>query len=1045
MALTFQPPPFAPDLFKDLHLTGFEDDNTAAVLHVLHYLKKSKMPSLVPLLPMLFSVRGEPLTLKDHFVFEPIFRTTMPKELTLITGRQVGKCRALTDESCCYADNGHPLYPEDLQIGTDLLGVDDEFRVTTNRVIAKHQNPPEAVYRVKTRLGGDFKLTTDHQLRTLYGYTAVRDLTVGSRVAGLRRGGSFGQRRVQRERIILTAYMIGDGCCVSSVDNWSFTSATPETMEEFSILNAQLQGHRTSSKFKQNNAARSFTVSKLSPLYRWFRRDGLAGKYSYEKRCPGWVFDLSKKDTALFLSRLWSTDGSIKRYEKRLSFVYDTTSRKLARDVRALLMKFEIPASVKRKKASYRSKKTGKLVRCRDVYTVRVETQEGRRRFAQAFRVPGKPIPLAAYRSENNNRDTVPIEIRELIAEIGLTLSGSRKPHPLSKSGLRLKPKYPPTFRKLREYVEHFESYCPQHPKLPALRDILDGDVLWDEIESIEFAGVEPTWDVETNGSHNYVLDGVVSHNSTVLAILKILLSVAIPYFDSLFVTPLFEQVRRFSTNYIKPFIEESPMRNLWSTPSLSSNVLQRSFPNHSRMIFSFAFNDANRVRGISATGSLELDELQGFDPSLLGIIREVLSAARRWGLERRAGTPLGPDNVLTLSWLGSSMAEWEINCPSCNYDNIPALSHDLVNMIGSEYKNASESKPGTICAKCRYPINPRTGRWVHGQPHLRFDNPGYHVPQILMPLHYAEPRKWKALVGKMNGAANTPLYMFYNEVCGEAFDSGSRLITVADLKRAACLGQPNSHKEALKHLDSYSLRILAVDWGGAGQDNTSFTSYAVLGWEPSGKIDVIWGHRSLMTTEHVEEAKLALNIMRTFRCSHLAHDYSGAGSLRETLITQSGVPYECIIPIAYVRAASGNIFQFKEATVRHPRNYYQMDKTRALLLTCQQIKNGHLRFFDYDFKGPDDPGLLHDFLALVENKVDSRLGGKTVYTIDRNPRMPDDFAQAVAMGCCGLWHIQQEWPNLAVQENVYITPEMQQLVSPNEPTWEDPMMDRYG
>src|SRR5438270_10074613 len=65
---------------------------------------------------------------------------------------------------------------------------------------------------------------------------------------------------------------------------------------------------------------------------------------------------------------------------------------------------------------------------------------------------------------------------------------------------------------------------------------------------------------------------------STTMAARIILLCNAIEHFAILVVTPLYEQVRRFSTNYVRPFIEQSPVRHLWIGTNTENSVLQRSF-----------------------------------------------------------------------------------------------------------------------------------------------------------------------------------------------------------------------------------------------------------------------------------------------------------------------------------------------------------------------------------------------------------------------------------------------------------------------------------
>jgi hypothetical protein len=74
------------------------------------------------------------------------------------------------------------------------------------------------------------------------------------------------------------------------------------------------------------------------------------------------------------------------------------------------------------------------------------------------------------------------------------------------------------------------------------------------------------------------------------------------------------------------------------------------------------------------------------------------------------------------------------------------------------------------------------------------------------------------------------------------------------------------------------------------------------------------------------------------------------------------------------------------------------------LLYVTMFIKLGRLRFFKWDFRDTDQPGLIHDFLALVENKVETKQASD-IYTIVRATGLSDDFAQAVNIGCAALWY----------------------------------------
>lgn len=528
---------------------------------------------------------------------------------------------------------------------------------------------------------------------------------------------------------------------------------------------------------------------------------------------------------------------------------------------------------------------------------------------------------------------------------------------------------------------------------------------------------------------------------STSAAAQGITQSACIPFFNTLFVTPLYEMIRRFSGNYVRGFIEQSPVRALFVDSTCYNNVLQRSFLSQSTMHFSFAFLDADRTRGLNCD-KIFYDEFQDLDPSFPAIIRETMSGSRKWGFEQFSGTPKTHDGPLESRWLGSSQAEWVIKCTSCNYWNIPSLAHDLERMLGPYLprREISEAKPGCVCAKCGRPVYPRTGRWLHANPELRYKCAGYHIPQIIMPMHYADREKWMILQGKRQGFGNTPINVFMNEVLGESYDRGAKLITITDLKRAATLPPNNQIAQVRERLGDYIDRVIAVDWGGGGEEEISFTTVALVCMLPDGTIHVPYGWRSLTPHDHNLEAERILKLMAAFKCQFVAHDYNGTGSIRETLLVNSGLSTKQLIPITYVRAGLGPMMRWIPENERtKQRAHYRLDKARSLMQLSLLVKFRQVQFFAYDYKGVDQQGLLHDFLSLVEDNVESRTG-LDVHTIIHNSVVgPDDFAQAVNYGACALFHRRRKWPDLAAVTALQAPPEALRTMHPLESvSWED-------
>jgi hypothetical protein len=974
------------------------------------------LQTLEPILPLALQLNRQPYHLADHFPFSPLFDATMAPMTLYKTGRQVSKTCQITDDNRVSLANGRPVPGHQLQVGDTVMSFAG-LQPATGTVTAKIDAGSKDVVRVTTRLGSVVDIALTHPLRTLSGWRLASRLRVGDRIAGARRGGCFGKNGLTA-RVLLTAYMLGDGCFGCS-GNWSFTSEPGPALDEFIALSSQYESQGPRVAPKDDSTALCVNLHCDNEILRWAAEDGLTGRKSGDRFVPAWVFDLDRTATAAFISRLWATDGWLTTAANGTPAIgYCSTSATLAYDLRALLTKFGIPTSVSERSASYRDKETGILIECSNAFVVRVETRDGWRAFMETFNVPGKPVIPIPQTIENNNRDTVPQEVDQLIAVLAGEHRGKNGPA-LHQYGLHKKPKYPLSYPKLEKYVEFFQKHTPNHPRLPELEQLCCRGVIWDEIVSISPRGRKRCWDVTVASLNNYVLNGLLSHNSTSLAAHGVILAGCVPGFKTLYVTPLYEQIRRFSNNYVRPFIEYSPISHLWTGTSTERSVLQRSFSNGAMMQFSFALLDADRVRGIAAD-KVGIDEVQDMDPDHLPIIRETMSHSS-WSVQQFTGTPKSLDNPIEGLWSKSSQAEWFIPCYACGTWSIPSLEYHLEKMIGPHHMHISERYPAVVCHKCRKPISPRPphGRWVHRYESRRLKFAGYHVPQIILPLHYARQDKWAELLNKQAGWGRTTLNAFYNEVLGESVDVGQKIVTESEVRAASVLpwqNRPNEpDAEIFARLPHYQMRIMGIDWGGGGEEGISFTCLALMGLTATGKIHCLWGKRLLSPNDHLKEAGEILYWVKRFGVHLIAHDYTGTGTVRETVLVQAGYDLERIMAIQLVRTATRSLMRPVAPTPLHQRLFYRLDKARSLLYTAQAIKLNMLQFFQFDKEDKTDESesLLNDFMALVAEQTRSRFAGD-IFTITRNPMLSDDFAQAVNLGAAGLWHSNNCWPNFA-------------------------------
>lgn len=453
--------------------------------------------------------------------------------------------------------------------------------------------------------------------------------------------------------------------------------------------------------------------------------------------------------------------------------------------------------------------------------------------------------------------------------------------------------------------------------------------------------------------------------------------SMRIPHLNTLFVTPLQEQTARFSRNYLADDIRHTPFIQsyFWDT-SCQDNIFSRSLTNGSIVHLTYSLLDAERARGIAAD-KLVFDEVQDIPWDNIPIINECLSASpRKW--RNYTGTPKTLDNTIQKFWEKSTMCEWAIKCSRCGKTNIPDEEH-VWHMIGLEYP---------VCAYCDLDIRPdvHKGKWVMRNPN--WEDPvgcpilGFHIPQIIMPIHYepdkeGKPVNWYELRKKQDRYSEA---QFANECLGLSYDQGGRLVTLTELM-AISTGKLWFKREP----DIPCSNIYAgVDWGISAQ--TSFTALCIGGFDPSdgNKFKVLYMRRFTSTDTLIQIDEI-LEICHQFGVKRIGAD-TGVGHTNNLILEKN--------------YGEGKIFRFNYATANWILNYnknkgfFTLDKTTSLNLMFMAIKQKQVEFPPERFMGEHGKNFYPDFLSIYEEIVESTRGLYKVFT--HNKTDPDDMAHAL-------------------------------------------------
>jgi replicative DNA helicase len=249
------------------------------------------------------------------------------------------------------------------------------------------------------------------------------------------------------------------------------------------------------------------THGVTSPLYDWLRELELYGKRAPAKRVPSAVHCFDDRQAKLFLRHLWATDGSVTVSRSgRVRVFYATTSRALADDVQALLLRLGIGGRLRRAASKTEF----------PIWSVDVSGRDDLLTFLTEVGVHGERgdrchEALDALRDSrsNPNVDIVPPAawdyVRKAMRAAGVTTRRLAELLEMSYCGSAL---YKAGLSRAR--MARVAAAVPE----PFLRDLATSDVRWDRITAIDPVGSEEVFDAHVPGTHSFLANDVVSHNS---------------------------------------------------------------------------------------------------------------------------------------------------------------------------------------------------------------------------------------------------------------------------------------------------------------------------------------------------------------------------------------------------------------------------------------------------------------------------------------------------------------------------------------------------
>jgi protein RecA len=381
------------------------------------------------------------------------------------------------------------------------------------RVAALTHNNLKPVLRLRLKSGRTVSVTHNHPLRVM----SERGLVVWREAGEIREGDTLisalfgaveaaGGDGLSEDEAVILGYLVAEGS-LSSRTSIRFTNWDPEVSGEYTRLMETLFDVRMRNYYDKEFVVHSTTI-----------RDQFAHDYGLDfvtaagKTVPHCVRTAGYKVQRAFLSALFEGDGWI---DPTSTVGLGTASEELARQVQLMLYGFGIPATVSSKyNATYQ----------RDYWTVTVNPSVAHRFLVQiGFRSSRRQAQVdKSFRTSPRSPqfENIP-HLSGLIRDLRDNCGGNREFDRIAGDLFRKDMDIACSRQRLMKIISWCEARCGQFGAgvgaiIHYLRGLAEASYTYEEVVSVEDAGLQPTFDVVLPDTHSFLANGVLSHNTTV-------------------------------------------------------------------------------------------------------------------------------------------------------------------------------------------------------------------------------------------------------------------------------------------------------------------------------------------------------------------------------------------------------------------------------------------------------------------------------------------------------------------------------------------------
>lgn len=423
-----------------------------------------------------------------HYELSDLLLDDKKKYLNIVAPRGSAKC--LSGETDIYLNDGARKKIRDVQVGDVILSLNEDLKFESDVIVNKWETEEKPLFKIKTRSHKELNASADHKVLTFDGWKKVSELKKGDYIASPRRlpePESIKERA--DEEVKFLGYLIAEGG--TSDGSVRFTNFDEPIIEDFHKCVDSL-GYKIRQIVSSGELSRGqYRVS--GGVLDWTRENKLQGCKATNKLIPQWVFNLPTEQKWLFIAALWDTDGWFTKSAAGITLA----NKELVTQIQHLLWTMGVNSYILERPNDFSG--AWALMIMQDCLPNFIENTPLIVKSDKAKKILGK--------RRYSLIDVYPNKIKKLYKNVEREFRDNKV--------TRLDNRYEITRAKLQKMIKY-------KPVKEWVR-YENADVFWDRIESIEYAGLDTAYDVQVLKNENLLTNGLVTHNSTVVGVVKVL------------------------------------------------------------------------------------------------------------------------------------------------------------------------------------------------------------------------------------------------------------------------------------------------------------------------------------------------------------------------------------------------------------------------------------------------------------------------------------------------------------------------------------------